>query len=236
MDPSLVRKGKKIKSEDSKISKLHESSTDYDDSTYETNETDLNSNYNSENLSSSPTHVKMYSRNNVNYPPMPMYNSVEKESLLRYGAEILKYQGMCLQQRANILENEANILENEAKRRMIEHQHQQHQQYPFVQTVQYPTCFRYANRSVFNNPSPIKNEEPQFEPQYEPQNPSWEEKCYEKENNLSEQREIEDFSDDNEEDTDTPLDLTVKKTKSNLHTQASNMPRIFFSLNSNQSF
>ena len=218
MDPSLVRKGKKIKSEDSRISKLHESSTDYDDSTYETNETDLNSNYNSENLSSSPTHVKMYSSNNVNYPPMPMYNSVEKESLLRYRAEILKYQGMCLQQ-------QANILENEAKRRMIEHQ--QHQQYPFVQTVQYPTCFRYANRSVFNNPSPIKNEEPQFEPQYEPQNPSWEEKCYEKE--------FDDFTDDNEEDTDTPLDLTVKKTKSNLHTQASNMPRIFFSLNSNQS-
>ena len=46
MDPSLVRKGKKIKSEDSKISKLHESISDYDDSSYETNETDLNSNYN----------------------------------------------------------------------------------------------------------------------------------------------------------------------------------------------
>merc|ERR1712029_980602 len=83
--------------------------------------------------------------------------------------------------------------------------------------------FRYGNHSVFNNPSPIKNEEPQFEPQ----NPSWEEKCYEKENNLSEQKEFDDFTDDNEEDTSTPLDLTVKKTKSNLHTQASNMPRIF---------
>jgi len=232
MDPSLV-KGKKTKSDNSEQSKLHENYGDYDEPNYETRETDLNSSFESEKMPSSPPpQLGMYSSNN-NIGSTPFYNTGEQESLLRYRAEILKYQGMCLQQRAN-------ILENEAKRRMME----KHQQYAFVQTIRYSPYFGYGNhnQNVFKNQDILTNQSPINEPEtseYETKLHEYEyqENYSEKENDLSDRKEFNDFTDDKEEDQedqDNPLDLTMKKTQSNLHTQASNMPRIFFSLNSNK--
>jgi len=146
-----------------------------------------------------------------NLPMLPKLTKIdsirEQEKLLKYRADILKYQGMYLHYQASVLEQEARNRINEERK-----------PFAFVPTIKY---------SGYANDYPVQDMTRQvFTPESD----------HEMDNtaamDLSDHAEEthEEYFEEQEEDNDEPLDLSVKSNQNSYrHTQSSCMPRIFFS-------